>query len=333
MKILVDHPSPFALSHGGFQVQISQTMAALERIGVEVEPVRWWDATQRGDVIHYFGRPLSSYIDLAHHRGCKVVVGELHSALASRSNRARLMQKATMRLAQRLLPRAFTDKLAWDAYRKADAFIANTTWEAHIMATMFDADPAKIHVVPNGVEEVFMRPHEGGRYLVCTAAIHPRKRVLELAAACSRARVPVWIVGKPYAESDSYHQQFLALQRTDPDCIRYEGAFADRAKLAEIYAQARGFVLLSTEETLSLSSYEAAAAGCPLLLSDLPWARSAFGAEARYVSLHLDEAALAAALRKFYDEAESIPATFRPPSWDEIGRRFAAIYQRLLTGG
>jgi glycosyltransferase involved in cell wall biosynthesis len=300
---------------------------------VDVEPVRWWDENQRGDLIHFFGRPAGAYIDFAHAKGWKVVVAELLSGLGSRSRGARLAQKATMRAARVLLPGSFLSKLAWDAYRKADAFIANTTWEAQLMAEMFEADQAKIHVVPNGIEAVFVRPHEGGRYLVCTAAIHPRKRVAELAAAGARAQVPVWIVGKPYAENDPYYQSFLAVQKAHPDWVRYEGAITDRDTLAGIYARARGFVLLSTQETLSLSSYEAAAAGCPLLLSDLPWAHSAFGPAARYVSVAAGEAKLAQALRQFYDQAESIPATFRPPSWDEIGARFAAIYRKVLAAG
>ena len=40
------------------------------------------------------------------------------------------------------------------------------------------------------------------------------------------------------------------------------------------YREARGFVLLSAMESLSLSALEAAACECPLFLSDLPWARS-----------------------------------------------------------
>jgi hypothetical protein len=34
MKILFDHPNPFLLAHGGFQIQIEQTQKALEGIGI-----------------------------------------------------------------------------------------------------------------------------------------------------------------------------------------------------------------------------------------------------------------------------------------------------------
>lgn len=154
--------------------------------------------------------------------------------------------------------------------------------------------------------------------------------MLELAAAAVTARVPVWIVGKPYAESDAYYQQFLTLQRRHADLIRYEGAVSDRERLAKIYSTARGFVLLSTEETLSLSSFEAAAAGCPLLLSDLPWARETFGSHARYVPVSASPDQLPATLADFAQQAPSAPGTFQPPTWDEIGAAFLRVYEQLL---
>jgi glycosyltransferase involved in cell wall biosynthesis len=330
MKILFDHNLPFALAHGGFQIQIEQTKAALEKIGVEVEYVRWWDEQQKGSLIHFFGRPSEGYVALAQAKGMKVIIAELHSGLGSRSTRARWIQKATMRAGEALLPKTFISRFGWQSYRRADAFIALTGWEAKMMRDMFDADPARIHVIPNGLEPIFFRQHKGGNYLVCTATIIAIKRIIDLAAAAARARVPVWILGKPYAESDEYYQKFLALQRAHPEWIRYEGAISNREKLAEIYSEARGFVLLSIYETLSLSALEATAAGCPLLLSDLPWARTVFGSQAQYVSLQLSEAALAAALRDFYNRAPSLPATFRPLSWSQVAAQLEACYRSLL---
>src|SRR5438105_6352876 len=78
MKVLIDQPYPFLLAHGGFQTQIQQTKAALEGIGVDVDLLRWWSDTQPCDLIHYFGRPFSSYVDLAHRKGIKVVFSALH---------------------------------------------------------------------------------------------------------------------------------------------------------------------------------------------------------------------------------------------------------------
>jgi glycosyltransferase involved in cell wall biosynthesis len=114
-----------------------------------------------------------------------------------------------------------------------------------------------------------------------------------------------------------------------PETVRFEGAISDRARLASVYGEARGFVLLSTMETLSLSTLEAAAGGCPLLLSDLPWARVTFGSQASYCPIAPVETT-ARCLREFYDAAPGLAAPARPASWAEIGAQFCAVYERLL---
>jgi glycosyltransferase involved in cell wall biosynthesis len=182
--------------------------------------------------------------------------------------------------------------------------------------------------VPNGVEEIFLNAPKvaRGQWLVCTATVTERKRILELAVAAVRAQTPLWIIGKAYAGSDPYAQKVFALAKQQPQIIRYEGAISDRAKLAQIYREARGFVLLSSMESLSLSALEAAACECPLLLSDLPWAQSSFGNTADYCPLTDSVETTAKALRKFYDAAPSLSAPPKPPAWNEIGRQLKAIY-------
>ena len=56
MKVLINCHVPFMLAHGGVQTQIEQISAALEKLGVSVEPLRWWDGNQSGDILHDVGR-------------------------------------------------------------------------------------------------------------------------------------------------------------------------------------------------------------------------------------------------------------------------------------
>jgi glycosyltransferase involved in cell wall biosynthesis len=331
MKVLFDHHLPFALAHGGFQRQLFQTKSALEQAGVETDFVRWWDDAQRGDIIHFAGRPAADYIAFAHGRGCKVVIAELLTATGSRSRSALALQKILTAVLRKSLPVAFTTRMAWDAYRLADACVANTGWEAHLMNYLFGAPRERVHVVPNGVEDIFLNsaPAVRGQWLVCAATITERKRVLELAEAAEAARTPLWVIGKPYSDSDSSAQKFFALAKQQPQILRHEGAIADRARLAQIYREARGFVLLSAMETRSLSAEEAAACGCPLLLSDLPWARSTFGEHAAYCPIAGPERT-AGFLRKFYDAAPSLEPPPKPAAWSDVARQLKAIYEEVL---
>jgi len=332
VKVLIDHGDPFLFTHGGFQIQIEQTKLALEANGIDVEYLRWWDGSQNCDLVHYFGRVPEGYVRLAHGRGIKVVMSELMSDLSARPPIARAAQKTVTEFLRRTVPASLTVRLGWESFRLVDACIALTPVEADLMQHHFGAKPERLHVVPNGVEEVFLRDEGSaarGLWLVCTATIRPLKRVLELAQAAVAAQVRVWILGKPYSEEDPYTKAFRAFAKEHSDVIRYEGPVNDRAKLAQIYREARGFVLLSTNESLSLSALEAAACGCPLLLSDLPWARCVFEEYARYCKI-TSVSETAKILRRFADEAHNLPRPPKPRSWKEIGLMLKSVYEKLL---
>jgi glycosyltransferase involved in cell wall biosynthesis len=334
MKILFDCSLPFLLAHGGHAIQIQQTTAALQGIGVEVEPLRWWDENQKGDLIHYFcGRMTADQIHFAHQKDIKVVLSELLTGQGSRSPNRLRFQKYLSRAIERVAPRSFTAAFRWEAYRLADAFVALTPWEKHLMEYLFGAAPERTFVVPNGVEEIFFQspPAPRGSWLVCTATLTERKRVLELAQAAVAAQTPVWIIGRAYDESDPYARNFLELARAQPQWVRFEGPVNDRGELAKIYRAARGFVLLSVKESLSLSALEAAACGCPLLLSDQPWARGTFAGSARFCPVPASTAATAAVLRQFYDAAPQLPAPPRPATWHDVACQLKTIYENVLA--
>jgi glycosyltransferase involved in cell wall biosynthesis len=331
MKVLLDHSQPFLLAHGGFQIQIEQTRIALERAGVEVDFLRWWDPSQSGDIIHYFGPPRPILVDLAHEKGVKFVVTHLLGGLGARSTGKRYLQKVIIAMALRLLPSAALARVGWSTWQAADAHIAITQWEASLMTEIFQAPPDRVYVVPNGVSDFFFEPssQERGKWLVTTASILLVKRLMETAQAAVLAQTPYWVIGRPFSESDPYYQEFSALCRQHPEILRYDDVMHTQVELAQIYRQARGFVLLSRYETQSLSALEAAASGCPLLLSDLPWARSTFGQHANYSPVSSKERT-ADYLRKFYDQAPQLAAPPKPKNWNEIGEMLKAVYARVL---
>ena len=332
MRVLFYHLTPFALAHGGLQTQILQTRQALETLGAEVEFLRWWDQDQAGDILHFFGRVTVSTLQLAQARGMKVVQAELLTEQGSRSRARIKLRKAFRQVMTVASPQLCAILFNWDSYRLADACVALTEWEAFLMKELFGVPPERIHVVPNGVEDVFLKsqPATRGPWLVCTATITERKCPLELAEAAVRARTPLWIIGRPYSEADAYAQRLVALAKAHADTLRYEGPIADRARLAQVYREARGFVLLSAMESLSLSALEAAACECPLLLSRLPWATTVFSENACYCPVGLSATRTAGFLRQFYDAAPVLKPPPRPLSWLEVGGQLKRLYESLL---
>jgi glycosyltransferase involved in cell wall biosynthesis len=332
MKILIDHQLPFLLAHGGLQTQIEQTKAALEAAGLEVEYLRWWDESQKGDIIHFFGRANPSHIDFAHAKGMKYVMSELLTGQGSRTRTQLRMQSLVEKALRAVVPQTFLTNFRWDAYHKADACVFLTEWEAEVGRLLFSPPAHRHYIIPNGVEPEFFiaqnNPVNRGDELICSATITERKRVLELAEAAVAARVPVRVLGSPYGSDDPYYLRFLTLTEQHPDFVRYAGAVDNRIELARIYQSARGFVLLSTMESLSLSALEAAASGCPLLLSDLPWARCTFGRAATYCPIG-NTHSTATVLRAFYEKAPTLPAPQKPCRWEDVASELVEIYQRL----
>jgi glycosyltransferase involved in cell wall biosynthesis len=333
MKIVLDCHVPAMLAHGGAQIQIEQTQRALQVIGVQADFMRWWDAGQTGNVIHFFGRMPADQVCYAQQKGIKVIMGELLTAAGSHTPLQRRLRRVFRWGVETFAPRPVARSFGWESYRLADALVALTPWEKHLMEYKFGAAPEKIFVVPNGVEDCFFQAPktERGAWLVCTATITERKRVLELARTAVAAQTPVWIIGRAYADDDPYAREFFALARQHPQYIRYEGGVNDRAELAKIYRKARGFVLLSAMESLSLSALEAAACECPLLLSDLPWARSVFGSSVTYCPV-ADETVTSSALSRFYAAAPQLPPPPRPATWPDVARQLKAVYEKVLAG-
>lgn len=302
-------------------------------MGVAVNHVRWWDDRQEPDVIHYFGRTPQTYIRLAHKKGIKIVTADLHGGLGVRGPMLRAVQKKITRAGQRFLPDILVGRFGWNTYKMSDACVSVTPWESYLIQDIFGAPREKCHVVPNGVEDVFFDSPKTARdeWLVTTASILPVKRILETARAAVLAKTPYRVVGKPFSETDDYYLSFLSLVRANPGLLRYEGPCADRAELAGIYRKARGFVMLSRWESLSISSLEAAACECPVLLSKLPWAKSVFGDTVSYCSSCDSGTAIAQSLRSFYDSAPAARPPAKPQRWSEVAALLVKIYEPLCS--
>lgn len=341
MKILFDHNEPFLLAHGGFQILIEKTAEALRKEGFEVEYLRWWDPNQTGDLIHFFGRANPGNIHFAQQKGIRYVMHELLTSQGSRARSQILLQGLVNRSIGRLLPAAFRLPLRWESYRKADAVLASTTWEAWIMRKLFSFEAAKLHIIPTGVDDCFFRkvqPHADkpesfeekfwAERLVCLATITERKRIIELAEASISAAVPLSFIGSPYSNRDPYFLKFLEVVAQSKGLITHDSDLSAPGKLAPVLQASRGFVLLSTMETQSTAALAAAAAERPLLLSDLPWARATFGDRATYVQ-NIAQEALAKSLKTFHKNAPNLPRPESPPTWSEVAKQLIRVYRSL----
>jgi len=334
MRVLFSNNVPFFLAHGGTQTLIESLMRELSALGVTAEPERWWDETQRGDVLHYFGRPPSAqHVRFAHEKGFKVVMTESLDQTASRSRARLFAQRQVTRLAQAVLG-GLTARLAWDAYPELDAAVYVVRHELETARYLFDVPVDRGHIIPHGLDSealaALAQPQAEGNYLVSVATIAPRKNTVLLARAAQLAGVPMVFLGKPYTEQDPYFQEFRAL--IDNRNVRYAGFVSAEEKFHWLRG-ARGFALLSQFETGCIALLEAAAAGLPLFLSRLPWATRVYSETREVEFVNLDAAeAIAPQLRVFHARAHRAPRqTFPLLSWREVAVQYCDLYQTLLS--
>jgi glycosyltransferase involved in cell wall biosynthesis len=332
MKVAFDCHVPFSLAHGGMQIQIEQTLKSLRLLGVEAAPLAWWETSVSPQIVHFFGKPSPVYASWVRQKNIKLVVSDLLTAQGSRTAWQRLPFRLVC-LADRFLGGRIRTKLGWTLYESADCCVCLTPWEAFLVRNMYGARDARIEVVPNGVEDVFL--HADAKavredHLITTITITPRKRAVEMVEAAALAKVKLKIIGKPYQENDPYFSRFLESVTKAKPWVEYAGPIEDRAKLAEEYRKAAGFMLLSAMESQSLSALEAAGCGCPLLLTDLPWAKFSFGDQATFVPL-ASPARTAAYLKKFFTNLSGSPRAPKVLSWREVGERLKKIYLETIN--
>jgi glycosyltransferase involved in cell wall biosynthesis len=326
MKVLFNCHVPFMLAHGGAQVQIEQTRAALEEIGVETAFLEWWNERQTGDVLHHFGAIPPEMVRQARKKRWKVVNTILLSENCNRPRRALLLRRVLIRtMLAATLPQA--SRLHWHSFRLCDRVVVSLEAEKQILVHSYGVEECAVRKVPLGLRQAFLKAGPGprsGDYLISHGTIAPVKNTVELARLAVAAQVPVLFVGRPFAEGDSYWQQFRKLM--DNKYIRHQPHVNSEIEMIGLLQRARGFVLKSRFENWSLAAHEAAACGLPLLLPDLPWSRERFGTQASYFPSK-GPAQEVAALGRFYQQAPTAPPPkVRLYSWREVAEILLDTY-------
>jgi glycosyltransferase involved in cell wall biosynthesis len=335
MKVLLNCHLPFLLAHGGTQVQIEQTKAGLERIGIEVEYLRWWDEAQTGDILHHVGWLPCDVIDLAHRKGWRVVKTILLTETCNRSPGELFARKLMVRGALGSpLPRKIKRRLQWSAYHLADRMVVGLEIERRVLEKVYGLPKARVSVVPLGLSDVFLNAGPAARtaeHLICTGTIGPSKNSLELAGYAAAALVPLKFVGKPFDYGSDYWKKFEKL--VDGKIIQHVPHVGSAPELIALLGQSRGYVLMSRFENWSLAAHEAAACGLPMLVPDQPWSRERFGSEVSYFPKQ-GSGSPAETLKRFYERCPALsPPKVKPHSWVEVAEMLRPIYEDVLATG
>jgi glycosyltransferase involved in cell wall biosynthesis len=289
------HAPSFAFqAAGGGENQLVQTGRHLEAQGI---PVRlfspWTDRLDRARLLHIFGmsREGLELARCARARGTPVVLSpiswfEPRALWSLEKSLARKLGGLGAWSLRRLVP-GFP---GWkrELLHLADRVLPNSRAEARQLVSLFNGDPAKISVVPNGVlasfqaasPAVFRERFGDEEFVLFVGRIEPRKNPLGLIRALRLLGLRLVVIGEAPPERTGYLEQCRA---AGGDHVLWLPA-RDHGDplLASAYAAARIFALPSWFETPGLAALEAALAGTAIVITPHGSTREYFGNRVHY---------------------------------------------------
>lgn len=317
MKVLFQSRSTLFSVPGGDTVQLLKTAESLRKLGVVVDISTELEPSLDGyDLVHLFNlmRPQEVYVQAANakRQGKRVALSTIYGLYTEYERKARpgLAGFVSRRLSPwqverlKVMARIVTNgeigggsllvatlgfqRLCSRVTELADVFLPNSSTEmTRVHADFAPSRPKPFVVVPNAVdEEVFdpirvtvpasLKRFEG--CVVSVARIEGRKCQLELVRAAKSLGVDLVLIGKPAPNHLGY---FDAIKREATERVHFVGQ-VDHNALAQYYAVAKVHALVSWMETPGLSSLEAGAMGCNLVITEKGDTRDYFGDEAHY---------------------------------------------------
>jgi glycosyltransferase involved in cell wall biosynthesis len=328
---------------GGGEVQLIQSGRHLERLGWPIRPFNpWTDRIAHARLLHLFGmsREGLALARVAQARGVPVVLSPIcwfePRALAALAPgpiaAARDVGKWLLRRACPRLP-------GWrrELLQAADAILPNSLVEARQLSHLFAIDPARFHVVPNGVEarfadarpDAFRSRFTVGEFVLYVGRIEPRKNVLGLIRALAGNDLPLVVAGDAVPGHEGYAD---ACRRVGRGFTTWVGRLDhDGVLLASAYASARVLALPSWFETPGLAALEAALAGCAVVITPFGCTREYFGDHVAYARPDRP-AAIADSVRRAWVDGPKAGLASHVRNrylWSHVAERTAEVYQAL----
>ncbi|MDB5130564.1 MAG: hypothetical protein JWR02_313 [Mucilaginibacter sp.] len=318
MKVAFITRSTIYTSPGGDTVQALQTARQLTAIGVDADILLSNEIIpyNRYDLLHFFNitRPadilyhskktskpfvvstiLCSYAeyDKHHRKGA----GALFTYLPADSIEYLKTMARCLRRADHLASFDYTwkgqRKSINEILRRAKMILPNSESEYRRIQQTYPCK-ANYMVIPNGTDpEVFQfdnKIKKNDRIVLCVARIEGIKNQLNLIRALNNSRFHLILIGSSAPNQRDYYNQCRAIAAANISFIGH----LPQDELVSYYQRARVHILPSWFETTGLSSIEAAAMGCSIVITDKGDTREYFEDDASYCDPSDPESILAA---------------------------------------
>lgn len=343
---------------GGDTVQIEQTAGHLRQMGVLVDIVPSGSRINYSqyDLFHFFNiiRPADlldhtkkcakpyvvtpilvdySEYDRHHRKGISGFILRRFSPSANEyiktigrwlMGKDQLVSKSYLLKGQQLSIRQVLAKASW--------LLPNSLAEYHDLEVKFGTT-TPYTIVPNGIDTSLFTPNSSvsrdPHLVICVARIEGIKNQLHLIRALNNTEFTLMLIG---STAPNQHNYYTECRKLAAENIAFHHHLP-HAALLQYYQKATTHVLPSWFETCGLSSLEAAASGCAVVISDRGYARDYFGQDAFYCDPDdpasiLDAIRKAAASKKDGQLSKRITAAY---TWEKAATITLDVYQKILS--
>jgi glycosyltransferase involved in cell wall biosynthesis len=358
MKVLFIARSTLYKDRGGDTVQVLETAEHLRRLGIDVTVKLTSEAIdyEPYDLLHFFNiiRPA----DILHHiraSGKPYVVSTIYVDYSeyektSRKGFAgllfRLLSSDRIEYLKVVARRVIAgEKIVSPVYlwygqrgsirriiRGAAMLLPNSASEYRRLLRHYKRE-APFEVIPNAIDPGLFRASDArvaraDDLVLCVGRIEGRKNQLNLIRALNGTPYRLYIIGSASANQAAYYK--ACKEEAGPNVQFINGI--TQKELTGYYSTAKVHVLPSWFETTGLSSLEAAAMGCTLVITDKGDTREYFEDFAVYCDpasvTSIRAAVEKAAAAKWDDSLQR--KIFSEYTWEQTARRTAMAYSKVL---
>lgn len=215
--------------------------------------------------------------------------------------------------------------------QQAKCVLVNADDEYRQLVKWYAVEPPFM-TVPNGIDTSLFIPQPGVKkdpeLLLCVARIEGIKNQHHLIRAVNNTSFKLLLIGDAAPNQEKYYEQCKRMAAANVSFL----AYVPQEELTGYYARAKVHVLPSWFEVCGLSSLEAAAMGCRVVITDNGYARSYFKDDAFYCDPAQPASILAAIQKAAGSDVDSTLQSriIDQYSWQQTAEKIVAAYKKYM---
>lgn len=214
---------------------------------------------------------------------------------------------------------------------KAAMLLPNSQMEYENVVQSYSLTPA-FSVIPNGIDDrlfaLSVNEQKDPNLILCVARIEGLKNQINLISALNHSKFQLYLVGSAAPNQNDYYLKCKKIAAPNihfVDHLRQE-------ELIQYYRKAKVHVLPSWFETCGLSTLEAAAMGCNIVITNRGYASEYYDSHAFYCDPSSPSFILEAIEKASEEEGDDFfqKKIFRDYTWQNAARKTYEAYKKII---